>query len=95
MFQDTVPVNREHFSDLLDPRSDRNQRHKLVDMMVTALCGMLSNADDFVAIEEYGQAKEEWFRQYLALPNGTPSHDALSRLFAALDREVPQESFRH
>lgn len=84
-----------YFSELPDPRSARNRRHKLGDMMVIALCGMLSNADDFVVIEEYGQAKEDWFRQYLELPNGIPSHDAFSRLFALLDREALQESFRH
>ncbi len=84
-----------YFGELPDLCSARNRRHKLVDMMVIALCGMLLNADDFVAIEEYGQAKEKWFCLYLELPNGIPSHDTFSRWFAALDREALQESFRH
>lgn len=84
---------QDYFAELEDPRSSRNQRHKLEDILVIALCAMLSNADDFVAMEEYGQAKESWFRQYLELPHGIPSHDTFRQLFKNLNSESLHNCF--
>lgn len=36
-------------------------------------------------IEAHGHSKAEWLKSFLALPHGIPSHDTISRLFAALD----------
>ena len=35
-----------------------------------------------------GTAKEDWFRTFLILPNGIPSHDTFNRVFAALQPGV-------
>jgi len=51
---------------------------------------VLSGCNSFVEIERYGKKKLEFFRQFLELPNGIPSHDTLSRVFAALKPEVFQ-----
>ena len=48
---------------------------------------MLSAADDWVSIAEYGEAKRDWFAQFLSLPNGIPSHDTFNRVFSRLDPE--------
>ncbi len=68
-------------------RDNANRAHELVDILVIALCGMLSGADDWVSIAQYGREKEDWFRQFLALPNGIPSHDTFNRVFRFLDAE--------
>ena len=81
----------DHFADLEDPRMAGKCRHKLLDMVVIAVSGMLCNADDWVTIAQFGRAKEGWFRTFLELPNGIPSHDTFSRVFARLD---PQEFAR-
>lgn len=44
-------------------------------------------------IELFGQAKKEWFRSFLELPHGIPSHDTFGRIFAHLDPEEFQRSF--
>ena len=63
----------DFFSEVEDERRDNaNREYELVDILVIALCGMLSGADDWVSIAEYGREKEDWFRQFLALPNGIP-----------------------
>lgn len=82
-----------HFADLDDPRSTRNRRHELSDILVIALCAMLSDADDYVAMEAYGRAKYDWFKQYLNLPRGVPSHDTFRQVFMALDGEALHACF--
>ncbi len=58
-----------------------------------ALCAMLSNADDYVGFEDYGRSKEEWFRRYLSLPNGIPSHDTFRNVFQGLNSEALHNCF--
>ena len=83
-----------HFSDVEDPRSD-NKRHLLLDIIVIAICAAICGADTWTDVELFGQAKERWFRTFLELPHGIPSHDTFSRVFALIDAEQFQESFRN
>ena len=46
-----------------------------------------------MAIEAYGNAKYEWLKSFLELPNGIPSHDTFSRVFARIEPQQFQESF--
>ena len=80
-----IPSFFAHFADLQDPRLDRTKRHKLGDIAFIAVCAALCGANDFVAMETFGNEKHAWLRRYLELPNGIPSHDTFGRLFAALD----------
>jgi len=74
-----------HFSVMKDPRMERTKLHSLTDVMVVALCGVLCGADSWVEVEEFGLSKESWFRQFLKLDNGIPSHDTFGRVFSLLD----------
>jgi predicted transposase YbfD/YdcC len=74
-----------HFAGLADPRIERTKEHRLIDIVTIALCAVLCGADDRVAIETFGQAKQAWLRTFLALPGGIPSHDTFGRVFARLD----------
>jgi predicted transposase YbfD/YdcC len=65
-----------------DPRRQcKNLRHRLVDVLVIGLCAVLCGCDDFVEIEEFARSKEDFFRRFLELPNGIPSHDTFRRVF--------------
>ena len=55
--------------------------------MTIALCAVICGADDWVAVETFGRAKEPWLRTFLGLPGGIPSHDTFGRVFARLDPE--------
>jgi len=46
---------------------------------------MISGAEDWSSIERYALLKEDFFRQFLRLPNGIPSHDTFNRVFMILD----------
>ncbi len=75
----------EYFADLTNPRVERGKRHALLDILVIALCAVICGADSWVEREAYGKAKEEWLREFLALPNGIPTHDTFARVLARLD----------
>lgn len=75
----------DHFADLEDPRIDRTKLHQLLDIIIIAICAVICGADTWVDVEEFGNAKIDWFRTFLELPNGIPSHDTFGRVFALLD----------
>jgi predicted transposase YbfD/YdcC len=81
------------FAQVHDPRVERTKEHLLLDIIVVVVCGVICGADNWVEIEVWGQANEAWLRQYLALPNGIPSHDTLGRVFARLDETEFQAAF--
>jgi predicted transposase YbfD/YdcC len=75
----------EYFASLTDPRVARTRVHRLGELVTIALCAVLCGADDWVAVETFGRAKERWLRGFLTLPGGIPSHDTFGRVFARLN----------
>ena len=73
-----------YFGTLPDPRVARTRVHRLSDLVTIALCAVVCGANDWVAVETFGRAKEAWLRTFLALPGGIPSHDTFGRVFARL-----------
>jgi predicted transposase YbfD/YdcC len=88
-----VPSIEQHFGDFIDPRIDRTKLHELLNILVIALCAVIAGADNWEDVEEFGKARIEWFRTFLDLPNGIPSHDTFTRVFARLDPEQFQACF--
>lgn len=83
----------KHFSRVKDPRIDRTKRHRLLDIIIIAICGVICGADGWVDIELFGKTKIEWLKTFLKLPNGIPSHDTFGRVFAALNPVEFESSF--
>ena len=83
----------ECFRPMKDPRIERNKLHKLIDILTVAICALVSGADNFTEIEEFGNAKIEWLRGFLELPNGIPSHDTFGDVFARLCPKQFKECF--
>ena len=83
----------EHFANLNDPRIERSKEHFLKDIIAIAILAVISGADGWVGIEAYGNAKYEWLKSFLKLPNGIPSHDTFSRVFARIEPQQFQECF--
>jgi predicted transposase YbfD/YdcC len=82
-----------HFADLTDPRIDRSRLHELLDIVAIAICAVVAGADSWDDIEDFGNAKIDWLKTFLALPNGIPSHDTFRRLFERLDPDEFQRGF--
>jgi predicted transposase YbfD/YdcC len=83
----------DSLSQVPDPRLDRTKLHRLVDILVIAVCATICAAETWEEIAEFGQAEESWFKQFLALPNGIPSHDTFRRVFLLINPKEFQESF--
>jgi hypothetical protein len=83
----------DHFSSLVDPRVERTKKHSLKDLLVIAICGFICGVDNWVELEDFGKAKREWFKTFLDLPNGIPSHDTFGRFFSALEPEAFSRCF--
>lgn len=81
------------FAELEDPRMNRTKWHSLDDILTLAICGVICGADGWAQIEQFAYCKEKWFRTFLALPNGIPSHDTFGRVFAKLEPGAFEQCF--
>ena len=72
------------FKELTDPRVIGRSQHYLSDILTIVLCAVISGADGFNDIEMFGRCKESFFRTFLELPNGIPSHDTINRVMSML-----------
>lgn len=84
----------EYFATVEDPRIERSRLHPLSSMLVLSLCAVVCGANSFAAIECFGTLREDWFRTFLDLPHGIPSHDTLARVFAMLNPKALEQAFR-
>lgn len=84
----------EHFAILEDSRDARKRRHLLIDILIIAITAVICGADGWTEIEEFGKSNESWFRKFLKLDNGIPSHDTFARVFSLLSPGAFQECFR-
>ena len=90
------PVNASivtHFQSLEDPRIARTKKHHLLDILVIALCTLLTGGEGFQDMELFGRSKYAWLQTFLTLPHGIPSHDTFCRVFARLNPRRFQECF--
>lgn len=91
--QTTAQRPLDVFRDLPDPRSDRNQRHKLFDIFAIAICAILCGANDWVKVASFARKKQRWLETFLDLPNGVPSHDTFDRVFRLVDADEFEKRF--
>lgn len=83
----------EKFKQIDDPRRDHQKFHSLYEILVISICATICGAEHWTEIEEFGEAKKEWFSSFLRLENGIPSHDTFRRVFILLDNIELKELF--
>lgn len=82
-----------HFVVVQDPRRDHSKLHNLLDIIGITICAVISGADDWMEIAQWAEAKYDWLKTFLELPNGLPSHDTLGRVFSLIDPDEFQTGF--
>ncbi len=65
----------ERFSSLPDFRVDLHKLYPLPDILPLVVCAVLSGAEGWEAMEEFGKEKLDWLRTFA---NGIPSHDCIA-----------------
>ena len=91
LFESVVFLN--HFNDLPDPRQRGKVMYPLEEVLLLALLAVLAGAESFVEIARFGEKKLDLLRRFRPFRDGTPSHDHLGDIFAALDAEQFQRCF--
>jgi len=84
---------QEHFSSMEDPRVERNKKHKLLDIIILTICAVVSGAEGWEAIEEFGENKKSWLRKWIELANGIPSDDCIARVISRISPAKMTECF--
>jgi len=73
-----------HFSAVNDPRSEKNKRYGLEEILLLCVCAVVSGAEGWEGIRAFGCAKLAWLRQFLPYPYGIPSADCRGWVMARL-----------
>ncbi|MDR2556310.1 MAG: ISAs1 family transposase [Bacteroidales bacterium] len=81
------------FKFLRDPRVERGKRHNLLDIIILSVLAVLSGAESYDSIEDFGKTNLAFLKQFLSLKNGIPSHDTINRVFQALNPDRFEKCF--
>ena len=68
-----------------DFRINRKKKYPLYEILMIAACTIICGGKGFNDFAKFGTAKYKWFKQFLPLENGIPSHDTFRRVFSLLD----------
>lgn len=90
---EAFPPAMHFFMSITDPRIDRHKAHPLSAILMVAICAVISGAESFVDMEDFGNAKKGWLGSFLDLSSGIPSHDTFGRVFSLIDPKQFQQSF--
>jgi hypothetical protein len=93
MSKSTTVSIRDCFADVADPRREHLRLHSLWEIIAITILAVVSGADSWVEVAEYGVKKFEFLRTFLELVNGIPSHDTFGRVFALLSPSALQDGF--
>jgi predicted transposase YbfD/YdcC len=84
-----------YFSEMEDFRTERKKQHLLTDIITITIAATLCGSNSYDDIEDFAVGREEWFKTFLELPNGIPSHDTFNRVFANMDPVKFEKCFRN
>ena len=83
----------EHFDAVRDPRVERNKLYPLMEILLLVVCAMISGAEGWEAMEEFGKEKLDWLRKFALFANGIPSHDCIASVISRLNSKTFQACF--
>lgn len=84
----------KHFDSITDPRIDRCKKHNLLDILLLAVSAVISGAEGWEDIEDFGHLKLDWLRQYRPFEAGIPKHDTIARVICRLKAKEIELAFQ-
>ncbi len=83
----------EHISIIPDYRQAWKVEHKLSDILLLTICAVISGAEDWEDIEDFGETHLDFLKQYGDFENGIPVHDTIARVVSCISPEKFHECF--
>lgn len=77
----------KHSLEVTDPRSDHGKRHKLSEVLFLTVVALLAGAQNAEDIVYVSGVHLEWFRRFLVLEHGIPSHDTFLKVLGLVKAE--------
>jgi predicted transposase YbfD/YdcC len=90
---DKKPGISTYFSTMKDHRLDRKRKHDMLDIIAITIAAVVCGAEDWYEIEEFALVNESWFKTFLPLENGIPSHDTINRFFSNMNPATFESCF--
>lgn len=84
----------KHFISITDPRIERCKKHNLLDILLLAISAVLSGAEGWEDIEDFGHLKLDWLKQYGTFNAGIPKHDTIARVICRLKADEIENAFQ-
>ncbi len=92
MEDEILPTLESHFGNLTDPRIDRTKLHKLLDILVIAICAVIAGADNWVMSKSSAKPGSAGSRRFWRCPTAslrmTPSPGCLPAWTRSSSRPV-------
>ena len=89
-----TPTFLKHFDPITDPRIERCKKHDLLDILLLAICAVISGAEGWEDIEDFGHLKLDWLRRYRPFKAGIPKHDTIARVICRLKAQEIEHAFQ-
>lgn len=84
---------KDCFGNIEDFRQEWKVKHSLIEILFIAVIATIANANTWLEIGAFAEAKEEWLKKYITLENGIPSHDTFQRVFEHIDSKAFNKAF--
>ncbi|GAA65144.1 MAG: ISAs1 family transposase [Pseudomonadota bacterium] len=84
----------KHFNSITDPRIERCKKHELIDILLLAISAVISGAQGWEDIEDFGHLKLDWLKRYGAFNAGIPRHDTIARVIYRLKSDEIEHAFQ-
>ena len=83
----------EHISIIPDYRQAWKVEHKLSDILLLTICAVISGAEGWEDIEDFGETHLDFLKQYGDFENGIPVHDTIARVVSCISPAKFHECF--
>lgn len=82
-----------HISIIPDYRQSWKVEHKLSDILLLTICAVISGAEGWEDIQDFGEVNIDFLKQYGDFENGIPVHDTIARVVSCINPKKFHECF--
>ena len=82
-----------HISIISNERQPWKVEHKLSDILLLTICAVISGAEGWEDIQDFGEAHIDFLKEYGDFENGIPVHDTIARVVSCISPKKFHECF--